>query len=338
MNTYRPRQNQENNPEINITMRSYKEVNQKAELVSYGGDTDPVMPPNFGTLFPNRLPSMVKTYSVYSWDYANNKRGTNIETNWPVNLIGLYTIAGESIVAPKAGRTIGNGNVLMVLYATDNTLVFTHSTSDLYTDENGNWSSDGYLIYVDDICVDRNLLTLYQQQNSAGRGSLPVLATGQVFGYGKGIDIKVGIRDSMDWMDPRAQKDWWQGYTSLPPPPTNLSPNPTQPINTPVPTSVISTPTPPSAPTPTPNLLPSPTSVIPTNKPPLNTITPTQINPTMNTQPTINTIPSSTITPTVTLTPTPTKTLRQKITDSPVIKFIGIIKERVSQLILVMLP
>lgn len=58
----------------------------------------------------------------------------------------------------------------------------------------------------------------------------------------------------------------------------------------------------------------------------------------MNTQPTINTIPSSTITPTVTLTPTPTKTLRQKITDSPVIKFIGIIKERVSQLILVMLP
>lgn len=385
LTTYRPRPNPESNPELNLSMRSYTEVNQKAELIFYGGDTDPVMPPNFGTLFPNRLPSMIKSYSVYSWDYANNRRGTGIETNWPVNLIGLYTNPGEPIVGPTAGRDIGGGHVLMVLYATENLIVFTHSYADLFTNDQGNWQADGYLIYVDDICVDRNLLNIYQQQNAAGRGSLPVIATGQVFGYGKGVDIKVGIRDSMDWMDPRSQKDWWQGFNSLPPPPAITSPIPTQPDNTPVPTGIytptptptravtdptltptramtdptltptrtIANPTPTSTvfnptltPTPNPYLILSPTSAnptttvpLPTDQRPSNPLTPSQSNPTaIIIAPSGQIQPSSVIAPTITLTPTPTKTLKQKITDSPVIKFIGNIKEKVLQLILVMLP
>lgn len=330
MGTYKPRLNPDTNPEININLRSYTEVNQKPELVHYGGDTDPIMPPNFGTLFPQRLPSIVKTYSVYQWDYANNKRGSEIEKNWPVNLVGLFTVPGEPVVAPKAGRDIGGGHVLMVLYATENTIVFTHSTSDLYTDEQGNFSSDGYLIYVDDICIDTNLLAAYNRENASGRGSLPVLATGQIFGYGKGIDIKVGIRDSLDWMDPRAQKDWWQGFDNLPAAPsTNISTPPTM-----VPPTLTIAP----AISPTTVLINTPTKIPyiqPTNilpSPSIQILQPTTNNPPPTQQP--STIPTPTITP----IPTPTKTLSQKIIGSPAFNLLKNISSQISEFLKIVLP
>lgn len=304
----------EQNPEINLALRGYEEVNEKPELVNYGGDTDPIMPPSIGTMF-TRTPNIVKTYRVHKWDWGNGRRNSELETNWPVNLIGLATNPGEPLVGPKAGREIGGGNVLMTLLATRTSATFTHSTGDNHT--------DGYTIHVDNFCIDPNLLASYNQENAAGRGSLPVIRPGQVFGYGNGSDVRIAIRDSGDWMDPRAKKDWWQGSDAIP----GVS-LPTRSINPPTPTTVISTP---SFPSPTNILLPPP--LIPTVLP----ARPTTAAPT---QTIIYVLPSPTAipTPTITLTPTPTKTLTQIIVENPIFNLMKTLSEKISLFLRVSLP
>ena len=267
--------NVEQNTEINLSTRGYTEVNEKTDLVDYGGDTDPVMPPSLGTMF-SHTPVIVKTYKVY-------KAGTKvIEERWPVNLIGIATSPGENIVAPKAGREIGGGNVLMLIYATQTQATLVHGL--------GEHPSDGYFIHLDNFCVDPNLLTSYNSDNAGGRTVMPVLKPGQVIGYGNGSDIRIAIRDSGDWMDPRARKDWWQqssaisgqgSYTPVPvssatpvpatPAPTSFTPSPTKEISQPSPSpkptiaspkitiyeiKITATPVPTLIPTPTPTKVP----------------------------------------------------------------------------------
>ncbi|MCL4338526.1 hypothetical protein M1271_02460 [Patescibacteria group bacterium] len=306
------------NPEINMNLRGYAEVPGDKQLVSYGGDTDPVMPPNLGTMFPV-LPSIVKTYAVHQWDWSKNAPSPNLEQHWPVNLIGLSTYAGEQLVGPKAGRDIGGGHVLMLVYATSTSATFVHGLGDN--------PGDGYFIHMDNFCLDSNLYASYEKEDSNGRGSLPVIRTGQVFGYGNGGDFRVAIRDSGDWMDPRSRKDWWQGFGDLPTapvvPPTQSVVQPTQPpgqLTQPVvqPTQSISQP-PSNTPTP---------QVVATNPPVFTTPTlivsrPVVSNPINQwpTPPVNNVVPSSSVTP-VPPTPTPEKPLSQKIVESPVIRFI----------------
>lgn len=277
----------EQNYEINMLLRGYEEVNEKKALIDYGGDTDPVMPPSLGTIFPT-TPAIVRTYKVHKWDYAQNTKSPDLESNWPVNLIGLATTVGEPLVGPKAGREIGGGNVLMLIYATPTFATFVHGR--------GENPQDGYFIHMDNFCVDPNLLSAYQSANAAGRGSLPVIRTGQVFGYGNGSDIRIAVRDSGDWMDPRARKDWWQGSDAT------SGTTDTFPIVTSIPTQI-----PPAA------ALPSPTLYTPYT-PPSNSLPqpsatslpiPTQQTTQIIYNPTFVPKPTATLIPTPTLTPTP---------------------------------
>lgn len=209
-------------PEINMLLRGYEEIDEKKQLIDYGGDTDPIMPPSLGTIFPS-VPSIVRTYKVHMWDGSGNRPSPDLESNWPVNLIGLYTSPDMPLVGPKAGRSIGGGNVLMLIFATQTTATFVHGEGDN--------PQDGYFLHIDNLCVDPNLLDAYKREDAAGRRSMPVIATGQIFGYGNGSDVRIAIRDSGDWMDPRARKDWWQGFDTLPPAPGGI-------INLPPPTGI----------------------------------------------------------------------------------------------------
>lgn len=271
-------------PEINLALRGYEEVNQKLGLVDYGGDTDPIMPPSIGTMF-NHIPAIVKTYQVHQWDWANNRRSPELESHYPVNLIGIATAIGEPLVGPKAGRQIGGGNVLMLIFATPTSATFVHGEGDNV--------GDGYFIHIDNFCVDPNLLTKYQSEDSAGRGSLPVIRTGQVFGYGNGSDVRIAIRDSGDWMDPRSKKDWWQGSDA-----TSGTIAPSSPAVTAFPTAI-----------PTAAFLPSPTLFTPASTNALPQLSPTSAVLPLPTKQTSQIIYNPTAAPTPTSIPSPTPTV-----------------------------
>jgi len=191
----------ETHPEINLHLRGYVEVNEKAGLVHYGGDTD-LLALKINSIFSDgRKPTIIKTYKVHAWDYNNNKPSNDTENAWPVSLIGLAATPGELIVVPPSGRNISGNLELMVLYADENRITFTNSLGD-------NWT-DGYIFHVEDICTDPNLISAYLNANASGRGSLPALPRGQVFGTARTNEVKVAIRDSGTFMDPRSDKDWW---------------------------------------------------------------------------------------------------------------------------------
>ena len=91
---------------------------------------------------------------------------------------------------------------VLVLYADAERITFKYTRSDTIV--------DGFGVHVEGINVDPNLLTLYQQADSAGRGNLPALRTRQPFGTAKVNEVKVAVRDNGAFMDPRSRKDWWR--------------------------------------------------------------------------------------------------------------------------------
>lgn len=196
-----------NSPEINLRLRGFGPVNEGANFISRNGNNyglDDQMPPQISSLFGGAVPQIIKTYVVYEWDFQNNKSlaPQQATPNFKVHLVGLQANPGQKLVGLTAGRKIDPaGDVFMVLYATKTDITFTHSPSDSLL--------GGYLFYFADLCVDPNLLAKYQADNAGGRGQLPVVGKGQVFGYAGNSDVKVGIRDTMSFVDPRYKQDWW---------------------------------------------------------------------------------------------------------------------------------
>jgi hypothetical protein len=56
------------------------------------------------------------------------------------------------------------------------------------------------------------LLALYRAKDAAGRKELPALRNNERFANASGSAIKVAIRDTGSFMDPRVRKNWWKGY------------------------------------------------------------------------------------------------------------------------------
>ncbi len=197
----------EENPELNLRLRGWGEVNESTDLQSRHGNNyglDPIMPPQYSSLYNGPVPQIAKTYVVYAWDFVNKKSlAPEVSTpNFKVHMIGLSATNGQALYGLKAGKTIDGTNVFLVLYATKNEIVFTHSDEDNI--------EDGYLYYFEDICVDPNLLTEYKNDSSEERrGHLPVIKTGQIFGYAANTDPKTSVRDTGSFVDPRAKEDWW---------------------------------------------------------------------------------------------------------------------------------
>lgn len=198
-------------PETNVALRGYFEVQESTSLVSRNGDMsglDPNMPPQISTLFTNHYPKIAKTYRINNWNYEANKPipGESATPAWKVHIIGMQATPGEPLVGLKAGRTVDGSHVFLVMYAEKNFIMLVHSNEDTW-DEYG---PSGYPFYFMEICVDPNLLALYQKTNAEGRNELPGVAMGQVFGYAKTNEVKMTLRDTMSFMDPRYKEDWWE--------------------------------------------------------------------------------------------------------------------------------
>ncbi|MCC7358514.1 MAG: hypothetical protein IT317_03505 [Anaerolineales bacterium] len=202
----------------NLALRGYNSTSAAKGLVNYGSD-DPTQPPQLATLFnPNRLPAFSGVYRANQWNWATSpapgSAGGPI-LDWPVTVLGLATTPGEALRVPASGYDIGGGMEVLVLFADADSIAFKYTREDSV-------APNGYLVHVDNICTDVNLLALYNSLNQGARYvylgvqdhnvdyNLPNLPAGQVFGTARGGEVRVAVVDSGTFLDPRSCNEWWQ--------------------------------------------------------------------------------------------------------------------------------
>lgn len=181
------------NPDTVMSLRGWTPSNGEPKLVTYGypqGEPPDPNAPQLGTILGNG-PSFSSLYRVLP-DQKDN------------SLAGLTSNVGQTVRAPTNGYNIGGGYQYMVVYASDKEITMNVTGDDQ--------AIDGYAIHMYGFCVDPNLVSLYQELNAGGRRLLPALYGGQKMGTANGTEVKVAIRDSGTFMDPRSRLDWWKGY------------------------------------------------------------------------------------------------------------------------------
>lgn len=195
------------NPDLNLSLRSYVTTTSLLGLINVGGDTDFDAPQLAGIFSPPRLPSFTAVYQVYDWNWScgpDGCRGDPIR-NPDVTLLALAVTPGEPLFLPtRNGEIHSGGYKALVLYAEETRITLTYTREDT--------PARGYLVHLEEIQVDPALVTLYREKNAAGRKDLPALHNNERFANASGSTIKVAIRDTGSFMDPRSRKDWWIGY------------------------------------------------------------------------------------------------------------------------------
>ncbi len=187
-------------PDINLSVRGYVPTNGNTSLVNLDGDTD-IKAPKLTTLLDNNpYPPIIKLYKVYDWDWSSGNRGGLIKDP-DATLFGIQASPGEPLRVMQSGYDIGGGYQVMVLYATRDSITLKYSREDNVV--------IGYTIHIQDIWVDPNLVSSYEQFNAGGRGSLPALRGGEIFGVARTNEVKIAICDTGAFMDVRSRKDWW---------------------------------------------------------------------------------------------------------------------------------
>jgi LysM repeat protein len=188
--------------DLNLALRGFNPAAASLGLIDMAGPTDTRAPQLVGVFADKRAPVISSVYRVNQWDWGRNARGGAI-TDFEVTLIGLQIKPAETVHVPDAGYSIGQGYAVLALYADQERLTLKYTGEDNVV--------IGYTLHIEGICVAPSLLALYNQMNAAGRRQLPALRAGQALGRAWQNEIRVAIRDSGRFMDPRVRKDWWRG-------------------------------------------------------------------------------------------------------------------------------
>jgi hypothetical protein len=222
-----------NHADKNIELRGYVRATDPAlrrELVDLG--CDDAGAPKLDTLFsPPRVPALKELYRVHDWDWGGGSpypgQRTDPIANPPVTALGMATHRGETVRVPESGYDIGGGMEVLVLFADEDTVALRYAREDSvggpvkdYTPGGG---GPGYVVHVDDICTDPNLLTLYRTLDAPGGQRyvyappderpygypLPALPAGKPIGTARGEETVVAVVDTGVFQDPRSLREFW---------------------------------------------------------------------------------------------------------------------------------
>lgn len=182
--------NPEKDPNVNLGARGYKLTSAPLKLVVLGPVHDGNAPQLPGMFGDRRTPVFTNAYDA------------DPGSRWDVTLLGMGTAPGEVIYTPDSGYDIGGGYEYLVMYAAETRVTLHIGREDEFF---------GYVLHIEDVCVDPDLVALYRQLHAAGRGSLPALRGHQAFGRATGGEVKAAVRDWGSFLDPRSRNDWWQG-------------------------------------------------------------------------------------------------------------------------------
>lgn len=201
--------------DLNLALRGYVPTSAKLNLVDYKGATDGDAPQLHGLFEPNRVPEITTVYRVNDWVWDSSQCGGHprgcpgppADTFWSVTLVGLATTPGEVVHIPERGAQIYSGGfTALVLYAEEKRITLGYTRKDHV--------AAGYVVHLENVCVDPNLVGLYKAQEDAdgwlATGHLPALRNNQRLGVALSSEIQVAVRDAGTFMDPRSQKDWWR--------------------------------------------------------------------------------------------------------------------------------
>ncbi|MGL4650043.1 MAG: hypothetical protein ACRC1H_11585, partial [Caldilineaceae bacterium] len=192
--------------DLNLALRGYRPTQALLTLIDVGGPTDDDAPQLSALFAPPRLPIFVGAHQVYDWNWGCGADGCPGDplADPPVTLLEVRAGSNELIYLPsRRAEILGGGYVALVLYAepTRLTIKYTREDSSVY----------GYTLHVEGLQVDPALVERYRACNAAGRDTLPGLRNGDLLGMAR-ESVRVAIRDTGRFMDPRTRKDWWRGY------------------------------------------------------------------------------------------------------------------------------
>ncbi len=193
--------------DLNLALRGYTNTVANLTLIDVNGDVDEHAPQLAGLFATPRLPTFQAAYRVYDWNWGCSAEGCRGEplADPPVTLLEMVVTQGEALHIPTRTPDIYGGDYkALVLYAEAQRITLAYTRQDT--------AAVGYLVHIEDLTVDPALVALYNELNLAGRSRLPALRNGEVLGLASGTTIKVAIRDTGAFMDPRVRKDWWKGY------------------------------------------------------------------------------------------------------------------------------
>lgn len=197
--------------DLNLAQRGYEAITLPPTFTDLGGPVDDDAP-QLAQLFAGNSPiHFTALYQVHDWDWHCGEHGCRQAplTTPAATLLGLQTEPGAPLRAPARQASIyrdGNGEeyVAVALYAEANrlTLAYTRDGS----------VAQGYVVHLEQICVDPLLVQRYSEADHNGRQALPALRHGQSFGVARTTEVRLAIRDRGAFLDPRSRKDWWRGF------------------------------------------------------------------------------------------------------------------------------
>jgi hypothetical protein len=191
-------------PDLNLLVRGYKPTPGVLDLIAINGPTDDDAPQLAHLFRPLRVPAFRGLYQIHDWNWAccpGGKIGEPIAEP-EVTLVEMATTIGEPLYPPRRHANITRDYVAMVLYAEKYRITFTYTRDDS--------PARGYVVHVENLCVDPNLLALYTTMHADGRDQLPALRRGDSIGIAHSPSILIAVRDTGSFMDPRSGRDWWQ--------------------------------------------------------------------------------------------------------------------------------
>ena len=203
------------NADLNLSVRGYMTGAVPLTLIDINGPTDSDPPQLTNVVAAQDTPNFVNGYQVNEWNwfcedeqnapwYGHGCRGSPI-ANPDVTLLALGTEPGMPVRVPaRYGEIHAGGYVALVLYAEETRLTLAYTREDT--------PARGYVVHLEDFCVDPSLLQFYREQDANGRSWLPAVRSQEQVGVAAAEPLKAAIRDTGSFMDPRSRKDWWKGY------------------------------------------------------------------------------------------------------------------------------